>query len=519
KNLFKGLVIILTKKYLKVIIIAISIIIVGLFILTRSNEGLKVFYDIKSIPSTLDPQINNDNESGIIIKNAFEGLTSINKNGDVELSVASNYSVSNDSLTYTFNLHENFYWSDKNNTNVTAHDFVFAFRRIFSPITKSPNAYKFDFIENSNNVLNGLLDNSKLGVFAPNDYTLIFKLSTPKIDFLSLLSEPSAVPCNEKFFNSTNGSYGLNTKSFISNGVYSLLSFNSNVNVTLHKNQNYVGDIKNDTEFIRFILKNDDDEIKKRFTKKTTSALLTKNLTGIKNVNNIEINENNLYSLIFNSNNNILSNQNIRKALISSVDISQIESILQQNLSIAKTILPSNIKFADKYFKDYPKTNTTHIYNMDMAKNSLNIGLEQLNISNINNLTVLVPENNVYSDVMSFISQMWQKNLGIFINIMPVDFETLQKNISSLDYDIALYSTSNIGYSPDTSLNDFTNDYNIPFTSYINNIDDAINLQNRILNFNIVLPLFTEKEYMLSNIKDIYYYPSYNFIDFRYIKK
>ena len=51
--------------------------------------------------------------------------------GELENGVITGYEVSEDQTVYTFSLKEGMVWDDSENTPVTAHDFVFAFQRIF----------------------------------------------------------------------------------------------------------------------------------------------------------------------------------------------------------------------------------------------------------------------------------------------------------------------------------------------------------------------------------------------------
>ncbi len=75
---------------------------------------------------------------------------------------------------------------------------MFAFRRMFRADTASPYAPReFSAIENSAAVLAGQLPETALGVQARGDATLVFCLSEPDENFLSKLTLPGAMPCDE----------------------------------------------------------------------------------------------------------------------------------------------------------------------------------------------------------------------------------------------------------------------------------------------------------------------------------
>lgn len=68
---------------------------------------------------------------------------------------------------------------------------------------------------------------SALGVSASGPLTLVFRLSSPDENFLSKLTLPGAMPCDEEFFNSTRGTYGLTAKTTLSSGPFYLYNWTS----------------------------------------------------------------------------------------------------------------------------------------------------------------------------------------------------------------------------------------------------------------------------------------------------
>ena len=144
----------------------------------------KVFkFDISANPGTLDPQQANDSISNTIIENVFAGLMSVNSDGSVSEAVAKEYTVSEDGLVYNFTLRDDIYWvsADDFEAQCTAKDFVYGFKRLFSPETKSPRASDYYCIKNSEAVNNGV--NTQLGVRAVSDFELEITLDYPNPRF------------------------------------------------------------------------------------------------------------------------------------------------------------------------------------------------------------------------------------------------------------------------------------------------------------------------------------------------
>ena len=141
------------------------------------------------------------------------------------------WEVSADRLTYTFYLKDGLTYTaskgDPSDYAITAEDFVFAFQRMFLPGTNSPYAVEFSALENSAAVLAGQKPASALGVTAAEPLKLVFRLSSPDETFLSKLTLPGAMPCDEAFFDSTRGTYGLTSASTLSSGHFYLYNWTS----------------------------------------------------------------------------------------------------------------------------------------------------------------------------------------------------------------------------------------------------------------------------------------------------
>lgn len=98
-----------------------------------------VRYDISGDVESLDPQFADEENEQLVIYNIMEGLMCQLPSGELTNGVIEGYDVSADQLTYTFHLRDGMVWDDADSTPVTAHDFVFAFQRIFNSIYPPPS--------------------------------------------------------------------------------------------------------------------------------------------------------------------------------------------------------------------------------------------------------------------------------------------------------------------------------------------------------------------------------------------
>lgn len=90
-------------------------------------------------PPILDPTAGAAEAIDIVVyQNIFEGLTRVDQNGAVQPGLASDWTISEDGLTYTFKLHDGVTFHD--GTGFDADDVKFTFDRILAP--DSVNAHK-----------------------------------------------------------------------------------------------------------------------------------------------------------------------------------------------------------------------------------------------------------------------------------------------------------------------------------------------------------------------------------------
>ena len=91
------------------------------------------------------------------------------KDFDPQPNICESWSVSDDGLTWTFNLQQDKVWSD--GTPLTANDFVFTFQRYARPDYDFEWFYSMMGIKNWSQVVNGEVAPEELGVKAVDDYT------------------------------------------------------------------------------------------------------------------------------------------------------------------------------------------------------------------------------------------------------------------------------------------------------------------------------------------------------------
>jgi oligopeptide transport system substrate-binding protein len=214
----------------------------------NSGENYNFTFNISANPGNLDPQLATESASIDIIKNTFRGLMKENSDGSITPDAAESFTMSDDGLTYTFTLRDDIFWW--NNTDykepLTADDFVFAFLRIFNKNSSSPYMNDFLCIKNASGIIAGNVNYTQIGVRAVDEKIVEFSLDYPYFDFTKLLTKTAAFPCNETFFESTKGRYGLAIETSISNGAFYVADWNYDP----YWNENFIEIRRNTANFL-----------------------------------------------------------------------------------------------------------------------------------------------------------------------------------------------------------------------------------------------------------------------------
>ena len=171
--------------------------------------------------TSVDPQLVEDVTGSEVVRDLFEGLLNQNADGDLMPGVATSYSTNDTKDIYTFALRENARWSD--GEPVTAHDFVYAWRRAVDPTLASPYAWYMELmsIENAAAIIAGEMPVDSLGVAALDDYTLQARLSHPLPYFPQMVVHATSFPAPRSTIEA-HGAEWVKPENIVSNGAYVL---------------------------------------------------------------------------------------------------------------------------------------------------------------------------------------------------------------------------------------------------------------------------------------------------------
>lgn len=186
-------------------------------------------------PDTLDPHKAQGQWEYNIIGDMFLGLMTEDAAGNSTFGAATGYSASADGLVYTFRLRDH-RWSD--GVPVTAHDYVYSFRRIADPKTAAQYVSILYPIRNVREVAEGKLPPDAVGVRAIDDRTLeiAFRCQVPYVGELLTHFTTFAVP---RHVVEKHGAQWTKPEIIVTNGAYVLKRWVPNDRVQLVRNPHF----------------------------------------------------------------------------------------------------------------------------------------------------------------------------------------------------------------------------------------------------------------------------------------
>ncbi len=266
-----------SSKKLTILVITLIIALASFSFSSCSSvpDDIALIYPFGGDIYSYDPQVASTSDEYLIIENCFEGLVRCNDDGEIISGCAENWTISDDGLTYTFNMYHGLKWYIYNsvsermgndwNPEITADDFVFALQRAADKNTNCPLYSTISCIKNAPKIHSGKASTSKLGVKAIDDYTLEINLSYVDNSFLETLSTAVAMPCNREFFEATNGRYGLDLQYTMFNGQFIITNILDS-SYTLINNTSYAGPSKADATDLTLNIVDADIDITSKLT-------------------------------------------------------------------------------------------------------------------------------------------------------------------------------------------------------------------------------------------------------------
>ena len=427
----------------------------------KGGKDVQFVVPLDADPEYLDPAIASSASERNIIANVFEGLITYDEEGELVPAAAERYEISSDGLTYTFYLKQTLRWrvtklasgvlgdtaADFDKT-LTAADFVFGLRRTLDPATGSPWAPMLLAVKNADRVQQGERKPEKLGLRAQDDYTLVITLDHPDDGFLAALTLPGAMPCDETYFEATCGRYGLASEYLIYNGPFYISNWNPGTAVTVRRNGT-VNDVAyyDETDVypssVYFSINNEQATRDSKLESGTYHAapLTATQASAADGKNGVSIRAFRAatFSLLFNCADEVLRDNDIRRAVAGTFDPTPLQTLKGSAPAIG--IIPPACICGSVPYRENVNPITLPQLTKKQAQRQMQEGMDRRNLKDVE-LSVLCTEAN--ETAVRTAMQQWQSVFGVHfsVTVEVLDDATLSARLSAGDYQMAFATLS-----------------------------------------------------------------------------
>lgn len=392
-------------------------------------------------PKTLDPQRATGVTENKIISALLEGLIAYHIDDDnlPEPGVAESWEMNENASVWTFKLREDSYWS--NGDPVTAGDFIYTYKRMLDPAFTGEYAQMLFLIRNAEAYKAGeITDFSEVGLVAESDKVLRIELVGPTPYFLSMLKHYSWFPVHPPTIEAHGGPFEMSgtwtyPENFVGNGPFVLTDWRPNQYIRVTKSPTYWDRDTMKLNEIYFYPVEDDNTEKRMFDSgllHVTNTVPTNDVPVLRETKPDIIHIDDYLGTYFfrlNVTRPPLDNPLVRKAL---------------NFAIDRQAIVDRVTLADEKptyayvpagFNGYPSPMTLG-YDPEKAR-ALLAEAGYPNGDGFPELYLLFNTSEGHRKIAEAVVAMWNKNLGINMQLENKEWKVYLDAQTLLDYDVS----------------------------------------------------------------------------------
>lgn len=410
-------------------------------------ENNSITITLRQEPPQLDAGRSTDASSFVVLAHVMEGLLAYDDNMQLIPGTAERWEIREDGATFW--LREDARWS--NGDPVTAHDFVFGWKRVVDPETASEYAFILHPIQNAEEITLGELPKEMLGVRATDDLTLEIQFSQPTPYFDKLVAFNTYLPVQQEFYESTNGRYGADAHELIYNGPYVVEEWVHGASMLWRKNTNYWGDHKGFLDEIVTAYITTDVNAKLNLFKdgqiaetQLLAPMLPEAMEQRWQIDRVM--DGSVFFLEFNHREGrITDNWHFRRAM----QLAQNSDELVYKVLKEAAYLPAVSLFPywimgveDTFRKEYPPIE--HEMNLQLAREHLEIARQELGLEEFPPLVFLTGDTPISILSSEYYQELYKQNLGLEIRIDVQIFKQRLAKMTAGEFDVVV-----AGWGPD----------------------------------------------------------------------
>jgi oligopeptide transport system substrate-binding protein len=398
-------------------------------------------------PPQLDSTRASDTTAGFVLGHVMEGLTRYDANNEIAPGVAERWEITAEKATFW--LREDALWSD--GQQVTAHDFIFAWRKVLDPANASEYAFIVYYVKNAEAINRGDLPLDALGARALSDFVLEVELERPVAFFDKLVAFAIYSPVREDFYLSRNGRYAADAEDMLYNGPFMLTRWVHGAHVRLEKNPNYWNRDAIQLEVIDFPYITADSTAHANLFK--DGAIISAQLGSEQLEDAMALrwnigsyNDGGLFYIDFNfRQDRPTRNFNLRRAMQLVTDSSELVNkvIALPGYRPGVSHFPAWLDGVEGPFRsEYPPPVVTQ--NMELAREHLELAKKELGVEEIPPLVLLSDESPVGTKSAEYYQNLFMRTLGLEIRLDKQIFKQRLEKMTLGDFDMV-----SAGWGPD----------------------------------------------------------------------
>ncbi len=313
---------------------------------SKSTEDKVLIVRASGDPMSFNPDTVADDNAYIIVQNLYNRLVKLDASKQIIPDLAKEWEVSDDGLNITFHLRDDAKWHD--GKDVTSKDVKYT----FDTIKDNPTYYfssRLEIVES---------------IETPDDYTVVFKMKEPDVSFIADLGWYATFILPEHIYN--NGkSWEENPASMdpVGSGPFKFSEFKQGESITLVANKDYHEGSPKLDKLIFSIIPDEATAVQALVNGEVDvlESVPASNIDELEANDNIRLELNEYPSpmrLIFNLNDKVIKDVNLRKAIATAINREEISKKIYNEVQKPEyNMYPSMIEWASNSEETAPKFN------------------------------------------------------------------------------------------------------------------------------------------------------------------
>ena len=390
-------------------------------------------------PPQLDSTRSTDQVSFFILGHVMEGLLRYDANDRLVPGVAKRWDIRSDGATFW--LREDARWSD--GRPVTAHDFVFAWRKVVDPANASEYAFILYYLKNAEAVNSMEMPVDRLGVRAVSDRVLEVEFERPVAFFDKLMAFGSYYPVRKDFYVSRKNRYGAGAEDLVYSGPFMMTRWVHGAHVRLEKNPYYWNRDTIQLNAIDMPYVTSDSNAVVNLFKDGSIVSATLGAEQLDNAMKLRwnlgrYNDGSVFYIDFNFRpERLTSNVHLRKALQFVNDPGELVNkvIALPGYQPAVSLFPAWLNGVEGPFRqEYPPPTVTP--DLAKAREYLELAKHELGIEELPPLVLLTGDAPISNKQAEYFQNLFMRTLGIQVKIDKQIFKQRLEKMTSGDFDM-----------------------------------------------------------------------------------